>query len=454
MTKDMTAGSPARLILKFTIPLIFGNLFQQFYSMVDTIIVGRYLGKEALAGVGSTGSINYMIIGFCIGTCAGFAIPVAQRFGARHFDDLRRFVGNILWLAAVFSVILGLLTVLLCRPILSAMNTPADIYEYAYWYIVIIFAGIPATVFYNILASLLRALGDSRTPVIFLVLASIINIVLDFVLVLGTPMGVAGAALATVASQLVSGAACFVFIAKRFDILHITKDDMRPRPPYMAELCGMGIPMGLQCSITAIGGILLQSSVNGLGSLSVASVAAANKLSAFFTCAFDAMGVSMSTYTGQNVGARRFDRIPPGLRAGMAIGSVYSIGAFLILFFFGKVLVTMFIDGSETAIIESAFQFLMANSAFYIPLAAVNIYRLLIQGMGYSKIAMFAGVCEMVARSFAGLVLVPVFGYTAACFANPLAWVMADVFLIPLYIHLLRKTKRQEELESRTRTEA
>lgn len=216
----------------------------------------------------------------------------------------------------------------------------------------------------------------------------------------------------------------------------------------------MGIPMGLQCSITAIGGILLQSSVNGLGSLSVASVAAANKLSAFFTCAFDAMGVSMSTYTGQNVGARRFDRIPPGLRAGMAIGSVYSIGAFLILFFFGKVLVTMFIDGSETAIIESAFQFLMANSAFYIPLAAVNIYRLLIQGMGYSKIAMFAGVCEMVARSFAGLVLVPVFGYTAACFANPLAWVMADVFLIPLYIHLLRKTKRQEELEPRTRTEA
>ena len=450
MTKDMTTGSPAKLILKFTIPLIFGNLFQQFYSMVDTIIVGRYLGKEALAGVGSTGSVNYMIIGFCIGACAGFSIPVAQRFGARHFEDLRRFVGNIIWLALGLAAVLTVLTVLLCGPILTAMNTPSDIFQYAYWYIVIIFAGIPATIFYNILASLLRALGDSRTPVVFLVLASLINIALDFILVLGTPMGVAGAAVATVASQLISGIACLLFIIKRFEILHIQKDDIRPRPAYLLELCNMGLPMGLQCSITAIGGILLQSSVNGLGSLAVASVAAAGKLSTFFTCAYDAMGVSMSTYTGQNMGARRFDRIPPGLRAGMVIGSVYSISAALILLAFGKILLTMFVDASETAVINDAYRFLLTNAAFYIPLAAVNIYRLLRQGMGYSKIAMFAGVCEMAARSFAGLVLVPAFGFAAACFANPLAWIMADLFLIPLYVYLLRKTRRLDELEPRT----
>lgn len=447
MTKDMTSGSPIKLLLKFIIPLIFGNLFQQFYSMVDTIIVGRYLGKEALAGVGSTGSVNYMIIGFCLGVCAGFAIPVAQRFGAKLFDDLRRFVGNIIWLAIGLSAIFTILTVLLCRPILVAMNTPSDIFEYAYQYIVIIFAGIPATIFYNILASLLRALGDSRTPVVFLVLASLINIALDFALVLGTPMGVAGAAVATVISQAVSGFACLIFIKKKFAILHITKDDMKLRGAYVSELCGMGIPMGLQCSITAIGGILLQTAVNGLGSIAVAAVAAATKLSMFFTCAYDAMGVAMSTYGGQNIGARRMDRIPSGLRSGMIIGSVYSILAFLIILFFGQYLATLFVDGGEIEIIQKAHQFLIANGSFYIPLTAVNIFRLYIQGMGFSKLAMFAGVFEMVARTIAGLVLVPVFGYTASCFANPFAWCMADVFLIPAYFYVFRRLKRQFAIE-------
>lgn len=447
MTKDMTSGSPIKLLLKFIIPLIFGNLFQQFYSMVDTIIVGRYLGKEALAGVGSTGSVNYMIIGFCLGVCAGFAIPVAQRFGAKLFDDLRRFVGNIIWLAIGLSVIFTILTVLLCRPILVAMNTPSDIFEYAYQYIVIIFAGIPATIFYNILASLLRALGDSRTPVVFLVLASLINIVLDFAFVLGTPMGVAGAAVATVISQAASGFACLIFIKKKFAILHITKDDMKLRGSYVSELCGMGIPMGLQCSITAIGGILLQAAVNGLGSIAVAAVAAATKLSMFFTCAYDAMGVAMSTYGGQNIGARRMDRIPSGLRSGMIIGSVYSILAFLIILFFGQYLATLFVDGGEIEIIQKAHQFLIANGSFYIPLTAVNIFRLYIQGMGFSKLAMFAGVFEMVARTIAGLVLVPIFGYTASCFANPFAWCMADVFLIPAYFYVFRRLKRQFAIE-------
>lgn len=447
MTKDMTSGSPIKLLLKFIIPLIFGNLFQQFYSMVDTIIVGRYLGKEALAGVGSTGSVNYMIIGFCLGVCAGFAIPVAQRFGAKLFDDLRRFVGNIIWLAIGLSVIFTILTVLLCRPILIAMNTPSDIFEYAYQYIVIIFAGIPATIFYNILASLLRALGDSRTPVVFLVLASLINIALDFALVLGTPMGVAGAAVATVISQAVSGFACLIFIKKKFAILHITKDDMKLRRAYVSELCGMGIPMGLQCSITAIGGILLQTAVNGLGSIAVAAVAAATKLSMFFTCAYDAMGVAMSTYGGQNVGARRMDRIPSGLRSGMIIGSVYSILAFLVILFFGQYLATLFVDGGEIEIIQKAHQFLIANGSFYIPLTAVNIFRLYIQGMGFSKLAMFAGVFEMIARTIAGLVLVPVFGYTAACFANPFAWCLADVFLIPAYFYVFKRLKRQFAIE-------
>ena len=442
MTKDMTSGSPTRLILRFTIPLIFGNLFQQFYSMVDTIIVGRFLGSQSLAAVGSTGSLNFLILGFCLGLCSGFAIPVSQQFGAKDMASMRRYVGNTIWLSAGASVIFTVLTVLLCRPMLQWMNTPADIIDEAYLYIVVIFAGIPTTFLYNVQAALLRALGDSRTPVIFLVIASFLNIGLDLLLILVIPMGVMGAAVATVLSQLLSGIACFLFIVKKFPTLHVSWDDMRPRREYMSKLCGVGVPMGLQSSITAIGSILLQTSVNALGSMIVAAVTAANRLYSFFACAFDAMAIAMSTYGGQNMGARKFERLTPGLRSGMIIGTVYSALALVIMFLFGRPLITLFVDGSETQIIDNAYLFMIINAACFVALAAVNIFRLLIQGMGYSKMAICAGVMEMFARGIAGLVLVPVFGYIAACFANPFAWVMADVFLVPAYFFIIRHVRQ------------
>lgn len=442
MTKDMTHGSPAQLILKFTIPLIFGNLFQQFYSMVDTIIVGRFLGKGSLAAVGSTGSLNFLIIGFCLGLCSGFAIPVSQQFGAKNFEALRRFVGNIVWLTVGASVLFTVVTVLLCRPMLEWMNTPADIIDEAYLYIVIIFAGIPVIFLYNIQAALLRALGDSRTPVIFLMIASFLNIGLDLLLVLVIPLGVAGASIATVLAQLISGIACFIFIVKKFSTLHISRDDLKFRREYAMGLCSVGVPMGLQSSITAVGSILLQTSVNSLGSIIVAAVTAAGRLYMFFACAFDAMGIAMSTYGGQNIGARKIDRLSPGLRSAMIIGSVYSLLSLLIVWLFGKPLLTLFVDASETEIINDAYQFMITCVAFFIPLAAVNIFRLLIQGMGYSKIAIFAGVSEMIARGIMGLILVPIFGFTAACFAHPFAWVMADCFLIPVYFYIMRRLKK------------
>lgn len=442
MTKDMTHGSPFGLILRFTVPLMFGNLFQQFYSMVDTIIVGKFLGKEALAAVGSTGSINFLIIGFCLGLCSGFAIPVSQQFGAKNFEALHRYVGNIVWLTVGASVVFTVLTVVLCRPMLEWMNTPSDIIEEAYWYIVVIFAGIPAIFLYNIQAALLRALGDSRTPVIFLVIASFLNIGFDLLLVLVIPMGVAGAAVATVLAQILSGIACFLFIVKKFPMLHISRHDLKFDKGYAMGLCSVGVPMGLQSSITAIGSILLQTSVNGLGSLVVASVTAANRLYSFFACAFDAMGISMSTYGGQNIGARKIERLSPGLRTGMIIGSVYSIVALVVLYFFGKPLITLFVDAAETQIIDSGYEFMMISAVFFIPLAAVNVFRLLIQGMGYSKMAVFAGVCEMVARGLTGLFLVPAFGFIAACFASPIAWIMADMFLIPAYFYISHHLKK------------
>ena len=442
MTKDMTSGSPARLILRFTIPLIFGNLFQQFYSMVDTIIVGRFLGKESLAAVGSTGSINFLIIGFCLGLCSGFAIPVSQQFGAKNFAEMKKYIGNTIWLTIWSSVLFTVATVLLCRPMLEWMNTPSDIIEEAYWYIVVIFAGIPAIFLYNVQAALLRALGDSRTPVIFLVIASFLNIALDLLLILVLPMGVAGAAVATVLSQLLSGVACFVFIVKKFPALHISRQDLHIDTGYLTRLCSIGIPMGLQFSITAIGSIILQTSVNALGSGIVAAVTAAGRLYSLFACAFDALGVAMSTYGGQNIGARKVERLSPGLRAAMIIGSIYSIFSLLVIWLLGKPLLTLFVEATEVEIINNAYLFMMINVAFFIPLAGVNIFRLMIQGMGYSKMAVFAGVSEMIARGVVGAWLVPALGYIAACFASPIAWIMADLFLIPAYYAIVHHLKK------------
>ena len=437
----MTEGSPTRHILSFTVPLIFGNLFQQLYSMVDTMIVGRFLGKEALAAVGSTGSLTFLILGFCLGLCSGFAIPVAQSFGAKNYENLRRYVGNILWLTIGSAAVMTLLTVCLCRPMLQAMNTPGDIIDKAYAYLVVIFAGIPATILYNALSCLLRALGDSRTPVFFLLIASLTNVGLDFLLVVVIPMGVTGAAVATIASQLLAGVTCFVYVLKKFPLLHIKRDDAKPRWEYMKHLCGMGVPMGLQSSITAIGSILLQTAVNSLGSLMVAAVTAATKVHMLFCCFYDSLGIAMSTYSGQNIGGRQIKRLGPGLRSGMLIGVVFAIFALVVGAGFGHPLLLLFVESTETQLLDSAYLFLVVNLSFYPFLAAVNVFRLFIQGMGFSKIAIFAGVFEMVARSFNGLVLVPAFGFTAACFASPIAWVLADLFLVPVYFSVRKRVE-------------
>lgn len=445
MTKNMTQGSPMKLILGFCIPLIFGNLFQQFYSMVDTIIVGRYLGVNALAAVGSTGSINFLIIGFCSGVCSGLAIPIAQRFGARDFSGLRKFIANSVWLAVVFAIVMTIGTVYACRGILEIMSTPADIIEDAYSYIVIIFLGIPVTYLYNLLAGIIRALGDSKTPVFFLVLSACLNIVLDLTFVIVFEMGIAGAAWATVISQGVSGVLCLFYMIKKFDVLKLTKEEWKLDWHLIGILCNMGVPMGLQYSVTAIGSVILQSAVNALGSVAVASVTAASKVSLFMMCPFDAMGTTMATYSGQNVGAGDLDRVKKGLKAGNIIALAYSALAMVVVYLVGKYLIMLFVTGGDAdsaVIINNATRFLSINITFYFLLAWVNIFRFTIQGMGFSKFAVFAGAFEMVARAFAGFVLVPKFGFDAACFGNPFAWLLADIFLIPAFFHVMNKLKK------------
>lgn len=438
-TKDMTSGSTMKLILGFALPLLMGMLFQQVYSLVDTIIVGRFLGVSALAAVGATGSINFLIVGFCQGICNGFALPVAQRFGAKDYDGLRKYVGNSAVLSIIFGGAITLITVIACRPILELMQTPADIIDLSYHYIVVIFAGIPAIMLYNILSAYLRSLGDSITPVIFLVLSAGLNIGLDLLFIVTFHWGVFGAAFATVLSQAVSGILCLILIIKKFDLLHLKREDWKLDWGYSRYLLIMGLPMGLQYSITAIGSVILQASVNTLGSTAVASMTAGSRISMFVVCPFDALGSTMATFGGQNVGAGRLDRLGRGLRSAVILGAIYSALILVVLIFFGRDLILLFVSAKEAAVIAQAKQFLVTNAAFYLMLALVNIVRFLIQGMGFSGFAVFAGVFEMVARTLVGLVFVPIFGFTAACSANPLAWIFADCFLIPAFFHCRKK---------------
>lgn len=448
MVKDMTNGSPSKHILGFAVPMLFGMLFQQFYNLVDTIIVGKTLGVEALAGVGATGSINFMIIGFCMGVCNGFVIPVAQCFGAKKPADLRKYVFNGYICSIVFAIVLTLASVIFCRRILIIMNTPADIIDHAYNYIVVIFIGIPTVFLYNMVSGVIRSLGDSKTPVVFLVLSSIINVVLDFFLILVCKMGVAGAGWATVTSQLISGLTCLIYMYKKYDILKGDKSEMVLDRRFITNLCMNGVPMGLQYSITAIGSTILQAAVNTLGSTYVAAMTAGSKMFNFTCCPFDALGSTMATYAGQNVGAAKIKRLGQGVRSAMIIGSVYSVLSLIALYFTTDYIALLFVNASETTIIALTRQFILASACFYIPLTGVNVVRFCIQGMGFSVFAISAGILEMIGRAFAAIILIPNIGFMGACLASPIAWIAADAFLFPAFIHCAKKLNARHNIKS------
>lgn len=445
MTKDMTEGKPLKLILQFAIPLILGGLLQQLYGIVDTIVVGKLISAQALAAVGSVGSIHSFIFGFCTAMCEGFAIPVAQQFGAKNYSSMRRFVANAAWLCIILSVLITSGSLLLCRSILTVMNTPEDIFSDAYIYIMIGFAGIPATILYNMLAGIIRALGDSKTPLLFLALSSIINIVLDIVLVACFDCGVAGTAYATVIAQLISGICCFFFMKKHFDILQMQKEELYPDSHYARILFNVGIPMGLQCSITYFGSIILQIAINSLGTIYISAITAATRLSSIFMSPLCSISTTMATFGGQNVGAGKISRINQGLYICMILSAIYSVLALLLFIFFSPQLLLLFVNETETELIASARLYLIINGIFYFAVAVLMTLRSLVQSLGYSRYAIFCGVFELIARVLIALVMVPLFGYTAVCFANPLAWTLADLFLIPIYSYCIKQLKRIEK---------
>lgn len=450
MTKDMTTGNPTKLIIFFSIPLLIGNIFQQFYSMVDTIIVGRYVGVDALAAVGSTGSMFFLINGFVVGITSGFAILVAQKFGAKDEQGLKKAVGSAVILSVFVTILFTAVSLLSADPLLKLMNTPDNIFTDASTYIKIIYGGIFATLSYNMLSSILRALGDSKTPLYFLILSSVLNIVLDLIFIINFKTGVAGAAYATIISQGFSAVLCLFYMLKRYKILRLKKEDYNVTKDYYVTHLKIGIPMALQFSITAIGVMIVQSAINVFGSVVIASYTASSKVQQIVVQPAITLGVAMATFCGQNLGARNFERIRVGVKKGAEISIITSIAASIFIILWGKNFIGLFIENPTEEILNYGQLVFNYCAYFFIPLGLIFIYRNALQGMGESFVPMMAGVYELAARAVVAFTLPKFIGFTGICLADPCAWLAAAIPLGIVYHKRIRKiiNEKADEVEN------
>ena len=440
---DMTVGNPMKIILSFTLPIFIGNVFQQFYNMADAVIVGKFVGNKALAAVGSTGTIMFLIYGFVVGMTAGFTVLTAQKFGAGDMKGMRKTVAGAGILSFVVGALLTILFMAFMKPLLILMNTPSDIFADAYSYIMIVSGGILAQMLYNLLSSVLRALGNSKLPLVFLIISALLNIVLDLVFIVGFGMGAKGAAVATVIAQGVSGILCLFYIIAKIPILHLKREDLDVGSTIYKNQLRIGVPMALQYSITAIGTMMVQSSLNILGSTLVAAYTAAGKIEQVVTQAYVAMGTTMATYAAQNMGAGSVKRIREGFKACTVIGVVYSFVAAGFIMTVGKYMTYLFVSEDVDIIMNSVDIYLKCIGIFFIPLAVVNIYRNGIQGLGYGLLPMMAGVAELIGRGVVAVIAGAKRSYPGVCLAGPAAWVLAGGLLIVMYYFIMNVNMRK-----------
>lgn len=440
---DMTVGNPMKIIFGFTLPIFIGNVFQQFYNMADAVIVGKFVGNKALAAVGSTGTIMFLIYGFVVGMTAGFTVLTAQKFGAGDMKGMRKTVAGAGILSFVVGALLTILFMAFMKPLLILMNTPSDIFADAYSYIMIVSGGILAQMLYNLLSSILRALGNSKLPLVFLIISALLNIVLDLVFIVGFGMGAKGAAVATVIAQGVSGILCLFYIIAKIPILHLKREDLDVGSTIYKNQLRIGVPMALQYSITAIGTMMVQSSLNILGSTLVAAYTAAGKIEQVVTQAYVAMGTTMATYAAQNMGAGSVKRIREGFKACTVIGVVYSFVAAGFIMTVGKYMTYLFVSEDVDIIMNSVDIYLKCIGIFFIPLAVVNIYRNGIQGLGYGLLPMMAGVAELIGRGVVAVIAGAKRSYPGVCLAGPAAWVLAGGLLIVMYYFIMNVNMRK-----------
>lgn len=440
MTTSMTKGSPMKLMLQFALPLLIGNLLQQTYNIIDAAIVGQILGAKALASVGASSSVQFLVLGFCIGCCAGFGVPVAKYFGAEEMDRMRNYVFNGAVLTVGIAFIMTTVCAVFCPQILHILSVPEDIFDGAYSYLVIIFLGLPFTLLYNYLSSILRSLGDSRTPFVFLAVSAVLNIFLDLFCIVVLRWGCAGAAIATITAQAISGILCLIFMVCKMKVLHFTKEDRKVKKASVGELLMMGLPTGLQFSITAIGSMVMQSANNGLGSVCVSGFTAAMRIKQFAMCPFDAIATAASVFCSQNLGARQPERIKKGLRQSIAAGVAYGAAIGLVLIIAGRPLSMIFVKKSAVDVLDASGKYLRCLGYFFWSLGILNVCRMVTQGLGYSGRAVFSGVMEMIARIIVSLGFVGTFGYTAICFADQTAWIMACCYILPTCLYCVKKS--------------
>ena len=443
--KNMTTGKPAKLLLAFSFSLMAGNVFQQLYTVVDTIVVGKVLGVTALAALGAADWLNWLMLGVIQGLTQGFGIRMAQEFGADRQDRLRECVGSAVVLSMLSAVLLTAAGQLAARPVLMLLQTPPEIIEFTLLYLRIMFAGVPIVMLYNLLACILRSLGDSRTPLNAMIVASLTNIALDCLFVLGFHWGIAGAAVATLIAQAVSSGFCFFYI-KRLTILKLTKEDFRLREDLTRKLIFLGLPMAFQNGIIAVGGMIVQFVVNTYGVLFIAGFTATNKLYGLLEIAGTSYGYAMVTYVGQNLGAGKMERIRSGMRAAMGIAMATSVVIAICMLVFGNGILGLFISGSPEVVeqtMQIAYFYLAVMSVCLPILYVLHVTRSALQGMGNTVLPMLSGVAEFVMRTLSVIVLPMLFGETGIFFAEILAWLGADVVLVSSYFIVAGKLEKK-----------
>ena len=446
-TLDMTVGKPLPLLVRFALPLILGSLFQQLYSFVDTAIVGRCISSDALTAVGVTGSLSFLVLGFTMGSAMGFCIPISQSVGAGEEDEVSRYFWNGLYLSVGIGLVISVGVSFFTRPLLVLMNTPEELLDMATEYLTIILLGQTATVLYNYLSGVLRAFGDSQRPFWFLVISSAVNVVLDLALILVIPMGVAGAAVATVISQVLSVVLCVWWLAKKMDVIHrknaagLSLTGLSRR--HVVKTCLVGIPLGLEYSVTSIGNVVLQSSINTLGTVVAAAQICGEKIRQIATLPMESMGMAMATYVGQNYGARRMDRIRGGIRSGLIIQFAYSAAAWAVLLVLKKPLVYLLLGELESAEAAASVQYLTVITTLFAFHGSLMIFRNTVQGMGYGASALASAVMEIIGRSAAGLLAVHFGSFFLICVSAPMAWILAMVCCIVLCAFYVRRDEKR-----------
>lgn len=451
MVKDMTKGNPVRLLLTFAAPMLLGNIFQQLYSVVDAMVLGRGVGVNALAAAGASGSVHFFIFGFITGLTHGYSILISQSFGAGDPAKVRKAIVNSGYLGAFSAAVIMTLSLIFSRPLMSLMNTPADIFEDALLYIRISFIGMFATVFYNVLGSALRALGDSISPLVIVVISSLVNVGLDVLFVMVFHWGVAGAAWATVLAQVCSGFMC-LFVLGRMEIMRFQKGDSRMDGKMLLELLRLGVPVGFMNSITAIGTMILQVVVNGFGSATVAAYTAGMKIIGLAEQPGGIIGLSLGTYVGQNLGAGKLRRVRLGVRSGVLMTLAANAVLGVLMVFFGKQLVEIFVSGAEQTVIDTAYILIAVCGAMEWVLGLLFVYRYSLQSLGDTLVPMISGAIELGMRVASVLVLANVFsmGFLAICIAEVAAWTGAAVLLCVTYyirIHKFLKMEKEEKKE-------